>query len=356
MEQISRRMQLEDQPHRSVTQTLSHWESLLNDYERVKDSYHQRKKEYLDLKNELETNREELQLEKQNLQALLKQGHAETREQFRANARQLHKVHELRNQLDELNDQLATLAQEEPELAIVEEDLLQFQPQQTQERIEMIGLEIEEIQHDLEQSHQQLGRIRQSQAALESDNTLANLKTRQARLLDRAQITLRDWQASQRATTAFSEMTEQLERDYQPETLARASHYLLKLTCGRYEQVRTPFGSRELLIYEKDGSVRKITELSDGTREQLLLALRMALIDLFAKQGIELPIVLDDICVNFDQVRTEAAVKTLIEFAQNKQVLFFTCHNHLATLFEKQGVEPTWLPKFHTPEKQLLAG
>jgi len=356
MGQISRRMQLKDQQHRTLTQTLSYWETLLNEYERVKDSYLKRKKEYNDLKEDLEAVHKELRLEKLNLQALLKQGHAETREQFHSNAQQLHQLQNLRTQIDDLNDQLATLAREEPELAIVEEDLLQFQPQQTQERIDLIGLEIEELESDLEQSHQQLGRIRQSRAAIESDTTLADLKTRQARLLDRAHITLRDWQSSRLASSAFSEMTEQLERDYQPETLARASHYLLQLTCGRYEQVRTPFGSQELLIHEKDGSVRQISELSDGTREQLFLAVRMALIDLFAQQGIELPIVLDDICVNFDQVRTEAAVKTLIEFAKNKQILFFTCHNHLATLFKQQGIEPTWLPQLHSQEKQLLAG
>ncbi len=356
MEQISRRMQLEDQPRRSLTQTLAYWETLLDEYEQIKNSYLNRKNEYSDLKQELAVVREQLHLEKSNLQELLKQGHAETREQFHANAQQLQQLKNIRAQIDDLNDQLATLAQQEPELAIVEEDLLHFQPKQTEERIEMIGLEIEELEKDLERSHQQLGRIRQSRAALENDTTLADLKTRQARLLDRAHLTLRDWQASQLATAAFSEMTEQLERDYQPETLARASHYLLELTCGRYEQVRTPFGSQELLIHENDGSVRHVSELSDGTREQLFLAVRMALIDLFAQKGIELPIVLDDICVNFDQVRTEAAVKTLIEFAKNKQVLFFTCHNHLANLFKSQGVEPTWLPQIHSREKQLLAG
>ncbi len=356
MEQISRRMQLENRPHGSLIQTLSHWETVLNEYERVKDSYLKRKSEYQRLKQELETVREKMNLEKQKLQTLLKRGQAETREQFHENARQLQQLQQLRTQIEDLDDQLATLAREEPELAIVEDDLLQFDPQQTEERIEIIGLEIEELEHDIEQAYQQLGRIRQSRADLESDTTLADLKTRQARLLDRARVTLRDWQASQRANSAFSEMIGQLERDYQPETLARASHYLLKLTCGRYEQVRTPFGSHELLVHEKDGSVRQVSELSDGTREQLFLAVRMALIDLFAGQGIDLPIVLDDICVNFDQIRTEAAVKTLTEFAHDKQILFFTCHDHLANLFKEHGIEPTWLPEVKSEEQQLLAG
>ena len=55
--------------------------------------------------------------------------------------------------------------------------------------------------------------------------------------------------------------------------------------------------------------------------------------------------VLDDVVVNFDQLRTEAAVRTLLEFAeQGQQIMMFTCHLHLAHLFENQGVEPIWLP------------
>jgi uncharacterized protein YhaN len=65
----------------------------------------------------------------------------------------------------------------------------------------------------------------------------------------------------------------------------------------------------------------------------------------FADRGVELPMVLDDVVVNFDQLRTEAAVRALLEFAeQGQQIMMFTCHLHLAHLFENQGVEPIWLP------------
>ena len=356
MEQISERMQIEIQPDNSLTQTLNDWEDLLEQYERIKQTYQLHRTKYRELKLERTANRNMFPQTKTDLQDLLEKGHAKTRGQFREHAQQFEKAGEIHALINDLNDQMATLAQEEPTLAIVEEDLIAFDPVETQQRIDVSELEIEDIGQELEQSHQELGRISQSRAALESDTTLADLKTRQARLLDRARITLRDWQASQKAKAVFSDMTGKLEREYQPEALARASKYLCKLTCNRYEQVRTPFGSQELIVHEQDGTVRQVWELSDGTREQLFLAVRLALIDMFAEQGIELPIVLDDICVNFDQTRTEAAVKTLIEFAQTKQVLFFTCHNHLAKLFEKQGIEATWLPNHYNQENHLLAG
>jgi uncharacterized protein YhaN len=76
-----------------------------------------------------------------------------------------------------------------------------------------------------------------------------------------------------------------------------------------------------------------------------------------AEQGIELPMVFDDVLVNFDQQRTEAAVETLLEFAeQNQQVLFFTCHLHLAHLFEARGHKPIWLPGQNLAQQERRAG
>lgn len=70
-----------------------------------------------------------------------------------------------------------------------------------------------------------------------------------------------------------------------------------------------------------------------------------------------LPLVLDDVFVNFDQGRTEAAFEALLEFAAGgRQVLLFTCHLHLARLAESRGVAPVWLPGHQSPRQARLAG
>ncbi len=120
--------------------------------------------------------------------------------------------------------------------------------------------------------------------------------------------------------------------------MAAASRYLERLTRGRYRNIWTPLGQRELRIDDERGQTLTVDKLSGGTREQLFLAVRMAAVRQLAEQGIELPMVFDDVLVNFDQLRTEAAVETLLEFAeQNQQVLFFTCHLHLAHLVSECG-------------------
>ncbi|MBX9790205.1 MAG: AAA family ATPase [Pirellulales bacterium] len=128
------------------------------------------------------------------------------------------------------------------------------------------------------------------------------------------------------------------ERDHQPATLREASLYLDRLTQGRYVRVWTPWGEHQLLLEERSGATTSIEQLSDGAREQLFLALRLALVAEFARRGVSLPVVLDDVLVNFDAQRAQAAAALLRDFAAaGHQVLVFTCHEHLAELFHAQG-------------------
>jgi uncharacterized protein YhaN len=57
-----------------------------------------------------------------------------------------------------------------------------------------------------------------------------------------------------------------------------------------------------------------------------------------------MPLLLDDVFVNFDAPRTEAAIDLLQEVAEGgQQVLFFTCHQHVVSQFEERGMHPVWL-------------
>ena len=81
----------------------------------------------------------------------------------------------------------------------------------------------------------------------------------------------------------------------------------------------------------------------------MFLAIRLAMVKAFANNGIELPMVLDDVTVNFDQERSEAAVETLLDFTrEGQQLLVFTSHMHYAQMFQKRDVEPVWLPARHS--------
>ena len=72
--------------------------------------------------------------------------------------------------------------------------------------------------------------------------------------------------------------------------------------------------------------------MSEGTTDQLFLALRLAAVEQSVASGIRLPFLADDLFVNFDDERSEAGFRVLAELAKSTQVLFFTHHPHLAAI------------------------
>ena len=69
--------------------------------------------------------------------------------------------------------------------------------------------------------------------------------------------------------------------------------------------------------------------MSDGTRDQLYLALRMAALELHLGQAQSLPFVADDLFVNYDDARAKAGLEELKVLSASAQVLFLSHHDHL---------------------------
>jgi uncharacterized protein YhaN len=74
--------------------------------------------------------------------------------------------------------------------------------------------------------------------------------------------------------------------------------------------------------------------MSDGTCDQLYLALRLASLERHIDAHESMPFVIDDILVNFDDSRSEATLKILAVLSEKTEILFFTHHQHLVPLAE----------------------
>jgi uncharacterized protein YhaN len=75
-----------------------------------------------------------------------------------------------------------------------------------------------------------------------------------------------------------------------------------------------------------------VQEMSAGQRHQLFLALRLASLEHHFEHSEPMPLVLDDLLVQLDDVSARAALEILAELARVAQVLFFTHHDHLVTM------------------------
>ncbi|MEC4175195.1 AAA family ATPase [Adlercreutzia sp. R7] len=124
------------------------------------------------------------------------------------------------------------------------------------------------------------------------------------------------------------------ESKRQPEVYAKASRLLSMMTEGRWvEVVLTGEGTLEVVDAVK--TRRAPVHLSLGTCQQLYLALRIALLTTAENVGRAIPILADDILVNFDERRRAGAARALVELAEARQVILFTCHEDAVRALKK---------------------
>ncbi len=145
----------------------------------------------------------------------------------------------------------------------------------------------------------------------------------------------------ERAHALLEETRAAVARDHQPPVLREASRWLSRLTEGRYHSITTAVDEARLDVHERDGSVWNPVRLSRGTREQVFLALRLALVRDLGRHDVTLPLVMDDALVNFDDSRARSAARVLVEFlaeqGADRQMLVLTCHAHVAEMFHEAG-------------------
>lgn len=144
------------------------------------------------------------------------------------------------------------------------------------------------------------------------------------------------WQRSALISLVLDKVKKTYETKRQPVALAEASTHLERLTEGRYVRIWTPMGQESLCVDDSKGNVLPVEKLSRGTRELVFLALRLALVSSYNRRGANMPIVLDDVFVNFDDQRAQAVATVLADIARNgQQMLIFTCHERIRTIFHE---------------------
>ena len=191
-------------------------------------------------------------------------------------------------------------------------DELTFPEIETTHRLADTAAELRLLQRRLGQCQGQMEAIGRPEVLEEA---LEAVETRLRKLEDTyAALTL--------ALTTLETARDALQRRFAPKIAGRAQELLAQLTQGRYDRlVLTQDLSLQATAREED-TLRNVLWRSDGTVDQLYLALRLAVAGELIPQA---PLVLDDALVRFDDDRLAAAMAVLKEEAQSRQVLVFTC-------------------------------
>lgn len=199
------------------------------------------------------------------------------------------------------------------------------------------GEELPTPRRALEETGAALAAVREEISRLNSDfamargemNTLgspAALAARREALREDLDRRKREYDALSLAAAELAAANSELQARFSPALNARAGEIMAALTGGKYDSV-TLTRDFQAAAGETGGILpRQAMTLSQGTVDQLYLAVRLAVCELALPGDVPPPLVLDDALASFDQGRMEKALDLLREWGKTRQILLFTCH------------------------------
>lgn len=148
---------------------------------------------------------------------------------------------------------------------------------------------------------------------------------------------VRPWARLRLAHALLQEALNRFRERAQAPMVERASVYFSLMTSGRYMRlIADEAGGKPILLAEREDGLRiGLDAMSDGTSDQLYLALRIAALDLRRASHPHMPLVLDDVLVTSDDERAANILRALARFAEEGQVMLFTHHGHLIDVAQK---------------------
>ncbi|HBV42355.1 MAG TPA: hypothetical protein DEB43_06905, partial [Desulfovibrio sp.] len=134
----------------------------------------------------------------------------------------------------------------------------------------------------------------------------------------------------------------QYEENSQPQIVQIASKFFTEITDNAWQGIKVNLDDRSVHVIDGNGKYLQAEMLSQGAKEQLYLSLRLAHIKNRSLTKRPLPILMDDILVNFDERRIRNTAKVLdlmvqetLDLYNNQQILFYTCHERTAKILQE---------------------
>jgi uncharacterized protein YhaN len=201
--------------------------------------------------------------------------------------------------------------------------------------LSQLQVEIDEARREARELASRKGRLEKEIETLESEEESEILLARKEEWVARLNRTAEEWVGLKIASSLLNETLRIYESERQPRVLEKASELLRSVTGGAIRRVLLPLNEDSVRVERSEGSRTEEELLSRGTLEQVYLSLRLANLESHFNGGFTVPILMDDILVNFDPERARRTAEALTRFSGETgiQVLFFTCHPHVASLF-----------------------
>lgn len=227
----------------------------------------------------------------------------------------------------------------EVEAELARNETLPYRIEQLTEAIQVVSAERDSV----------LGQIKAAEIELlkfDGSNEAAEKNALVESVVARIEEQLHSLAILKMSAAVLSAGIERYREKHQGPVLSIASQIFQEITLGQYSGLRTDFSEKgePVILGVRNGATERangavgtvgVEAMSDGTCDQLYLALRLASLETWLKHHEPIPLIVDDVLLNFDDDRSLATLKVLTRLSQYTQVIFFTHHQHLCELAEK---------------------
>lgn len=298
--------------------------------------YEKLRSEYMSLKEEAQsfktlTHRiEEFQMHMQESEGLLSSLHnqqqdlfteagVETEEQYYQAFAEFQERRELNQQIEDIESQLSVHGPVEDEIGQSENEL--------REEIRQTETYLSKLEEKMESFVKE-----KTSLEVETENLLTDdsyQRKQQLFEMKKAEFAelAKQWSVRQAIVEAIKGMMEELKEKKLPEVLNGAENLFSELTDGTYTSlVLSENGYFQAVA--NNGKRYPIIELSQATKEQAYIALRLSLAAAKEKTA-PFPLLLDDPFVHFDEMRSSRMLKIMERLSAKHQFIYFTCHDKI---------------------------
>ncbi|MEX0714234.1 MAG: AAA family ATPase [Pirellulales bacterium] len=255
--------------------------------------------------------------------------------------------------LERLSDQVRQL---EREAAALERELLrlgggvsleelirsieQSDASQLDERIAQLERRIEQDRLEYDQQNRTIAIEAEVLRKMDSRPAAADAAEQEQSLRARIEGHVDEYARLRLASAVLRKAIERYRDNNQGPIIKRAGELFAELTAGSFADLRADFNDRgdpvlmavRAPLNAPGPAAIGVEAMSEGTADQLYLALRLAGIETFLDRNEPIPFIVDDILIKFDNDRSVATLRALARLSRRAQVIFFTHHQHLVEL------------------------
>lgn len=259
-----------------------------------------------------------LDIQEKSLRALMDEANAETEEDF-------YSAYDVHQDVQRLTEKLAAI---ETQISASHTQHFVIQTTETELNGKVAESEAEIITLDDEANHlihEKAALLNKTEKLLTDESHSEKLQLFEMKKAELAELA-KKWSVRKAVSEAIRQTMLELKEKTLPDVLQRAVGMFSELTGGKYESLMV----NEEGVFEAvstNGMRYPIVELSQATKEQAYISLRLALAESVYRTA-PFPIIMDDPFVHFDGERLSRMIK-LLSASHQHQFIYFTCHKKM---------------------------